>query len=185
MVHQEFKISSSGELDSVGKLRMPARFTLHLRDDDEGGPDIDVTWGIRGGVPECVDVHITATETGHEVRVTGLRGIPVEDLLDFTIKWMMSQHRMGSNAPTWFSYAEGSREAIRQVETARAARKVKITDEFLAEVAEVYRANVADRPTQAVAEHFDRGHSAAALYVSRARVRGLLRPATKGTAGER
>jgi hypothetical protein len=185
MVHQEFKISSSGELESVGQLRMPARFTLHLRDDDEGGPDIDATWEIRAGVPECVDVHITATKTGHEVRVTGLRGIPVEDLLDFTIKWMMSQHRMGSNAPTWFSYAEGSREAVRQIQTARAARKVKITDEFLAEVAVVYRANVSDRPTQAVAEHFCKQHSAAALYVKRARERGFLGKATKGRAGER
>src|SRR5215207_6036689 len=112
MVHQELRISSSGELESVGQLRMPARFTLHLRDDDDGDPDIDLTWQIRDGVPECVDVHITATETGHEVRVTGLRGVRVEDLLDSTIKWMMSQHRMGSEAPTWFSFAEGSREAI-------------------------------------------------------------------------
>src|SRR5215218_9740704 len=127
MVHQGLRISSSGDLESVGQLRMPARFTLHLRDDDEGGPDIDVTWQIRGGVPECVDVRITATETGHEVRVTGLRGVRVEDLLDSTIKWMMSQHRMGSDAPTWFSFAEGSREAIGQVQAARAGRKVKIT----------------------------------------------------------
>jgi hypothetical protein len=185
MVHQEFSISSSGELESVGQLKMPARFTLYLRDDDADGPDIDATWQIRAGVPECVDVHIAATETGHEVRVTGLRGIRVEDLLDFTVKWLMSQHRMGSNAPTWFSFAEGSREAIGQVQAARAARKVKITDEFLAEVAEVYRANVSDRPTQAVAEHFGKQRSAAALYVKRARERRFLGKATKGRAGER
>jgi hypothetical protein len=67
---------------------------------------------------------------------------------------------------------------------ARAARKVNITDDVLREVAEVYRANVSDRPTLAVAEHFDKGHSAAALYVKRARERGFLGPAAKGKAGE-
>jgi hypothetical protein len=184
MVHQGFSISSSGELESVGQLGLPARFTLHLRDDDDGGPDIDATWQIRGGVPECVDVHITATEPGHEVRVTGLRGVRIEDLLDFAIKWMLSQQRMGRDAPTWFSFAEGSRQAVAQVQAARAARKIKITDEFLAEVAEVYRANASDRPTQKVAEHFDKGHSAAALYIQRARKRGFLGPAIKGKAGE-
>jgi hypothetical protein len=184
MVHQGLRISSSGELESVGQLRMPAHFTLHLQDDDEGGPDIALTWQIRGGVPECVEVHIMATETGHEVRVTGLRGVRVEDLLDSTIKWMMSQHRMGGDAPTWFSFAEGSREAIGQVQAARASRKVKITDDLLQEVAKVYRANASDRPTQAVASHFDRGHSAAALYIKRARERGFLGPAIKGKAGE-
>ena len=53
----------------------------------------------------------------------------------------MSQRRMGSDAPTWFSFAEGSREAIGQMRAARAARKVKITDDLLREVADVYRAN--------------------------------------------
>jgi hypothetical protein len=45
------------------------------------------------------------------------------------------------------------------------------------------RANVSDKPTEAVAEHFDKGHTAA-LYIKRARERGFLGPAIKGKAGE-
>jgi hypothetical protein len=56
---------------------------------------------------------------------------------------------------------------------------------MLREVAAVYRANVSSRPTEAVAEHFDRRHRTAALYVKRARECGFLGPATRGRAGER
>ena len=67
---------------------------------------------------------------------------------------------------------------------ARASRKVKITDALLREVASVYRANVNDRPTEAVAEHFGRQHRTATQYIKRARERGFLGPAIKGKAGE-
>jgi hypothetical protein len=190
MVYRDFNIATSEQLEPVGQLRMPARFTLHLRDDDEGGPNLDLTWQVRNGAPECTDVNITAAEKGHEIRVTGLRGIRVEDCLERTVRWMMSTRTDGSDEPQlpekthWFDFATG-REAVRQTRAARAGRRVKITDNFLREVAEVYRANVADRPTQSVAEYFDRGHSAAALYVKRARAAGFLGPTTKGKAGER
>lgn len=59
-----------------------------------------------------------------------------------------------------------------------------ITDELLREVADVYRANVDDRPTIAVAEHFGRQHRTAALYVKKARERGFLGAAAVGKAGE-
>jgi len=48
----------------------------------------------------------------------------------------------------------------------------------------VYRANVNDRPTEAVAEHFGRQHRTATQYIKRARERGFLGPAIKGKAGE-
>jgi hypothetical protein len=85
-------------------------------------------------------------------------------------------------APFWFDFDRG-RDAVAQTGAARAGRKVKITDALLRELADVYRANVSDKPTEAVAEHFDKGHTAA-LYIKRARERGFLGPAIKGKAGE-
>ncbi|MGH3475325.1 MAG: hypothetical protein ACRDQD_00645 [Nocardioidaceae bacterium] len=67
---------------------------------------------------------------------------------------------------------------------ARAARKVEITDDLLREVAGIYRANVTDRPTEAVAEHFDKAHRTAARYIELAREAGFLGAATRGKAGE-
>jgi hypothetical protein len=185
----DFDITTSDQLEPVGEsLRMPSRFTLHLRRAADGGPDVDVTWQIRQGAPECVEVRIAATEDGHEIRVSGLAGLRINDCLDFTVKALMSERRRksgGVGRPAWFSFSAGSREAIEQTRTARAARKTKITDELLQEVADIYRANVNDKPTEAVAEHFDRPHRTAALYVRRARDRGFLGAAIKGRAGEK
>jgi len=57
---------AAGDLAApVGRMQMPGRFTLHLFDHDSGGPNIDLTWEVPDGVPECADVHITRSEGGH------------------------------------------------------------------------------------------------------------------------
>ena len=76
-------------------------------------------------------------------------------------------------------------EPVGTMRRARAGRKVKVTDDLLREVAEVYRANVSGKPTEAVANHFDRSHRTATLYIKRARDNGFLGAAIKGKAGER
>jgi hypothetical protein len=192
---------------SVGNLQMPAYFTLHLFNHDNGAPNINLTWQVRNGAPECIDVHITRAEGGHEIRVSGLAGIRIEDCLGLAVKLMLSVRDDRSDepgptnraiaawlepvkptagkietAPFWFDFDRG-RDAVAQTGAARAGRKVKITDALLRELADVYRANVSDKPTEAVAEHFDKGHTAA-LYIKRARERGFLGPAIKGKAGE-
>jgi hypothetical protein len=86
-------------------------------------------------------------------------------------------------ARLWYDFDRG-RDAVAQTQAARAGRKVKITDALLREVADIYRANVSDKPTEAVAEHFDKAHRRAALYIKRARKRGFLGPAIRGKAGE-
>ena len=57
-------------------------------------------------------------------------------------------------------------------------RRRWITDELLAEVADVYRANP-DAPTKAVREHFQISPANASRYVKQARERGLLEPRSK------
>jgi len=56
----------------------------------------------------------------------------------------------------------------------------RLTPALLAEVAQVYRARIDDRPTAAVAAAFGVAHRTAALYVQRAREAGLLPPTTRG-----
>jgi hypothetical protein len=209
MAYRIYDVTASDELASVGNLKMPAVFTLHLFDHDNGAPNINLTWQVRNGAPECMDVHIERAEGGHEIRVSGLAGIRIEDCLGLAVKLMLSlrDDRSDEPGPTnraiaawlepaalttageietarfWFDFDRG-RDAVAQTEAARAGRKVKITDALLREVADVYRANVSNKPTEAVAEHFDKGHRTAALYVKRARERGFLGPAIKGKAGE-
>jgi hypothetical protein len=76
------------------------------------------------------------------------------------------------------------RRAAADVRAARRTSKRRLSDEMLEEVAQVYRSNVTNKPTQAVADHFGKAHRTAGLYVSRAREAGLLGRAHPGKAGE-
>jgi hypothetical protein len=176
-------ITASEELEPVGRIQIPKTFTLQLLDDHLGRPDVEVTWQVRGGKPQCTAVTVTATE--QEVQSSWLCGIRLDDLLDHVIQRM----RSGLDDPDtdWFDFprlaeaAAAGRSAAAQV---RIARKTKITDELLREAAEIYRAAGTDKPTMAVAEHFGRQHRTAAVYVKKARERGYLGAAAVGKAGE-
>jgi hypothetical protein len=186
MTHR-LELTTGDETARVGMLEMPKDFTVHLVDDDGGEPDVDLVFQVRAGRPECREVHIRATEDGHEVRVSGLAGIRIEDCLEQAIKhmWDGILRDVEASGLSWLINSEYShRLAVQETRKARVARKIKITDSMLREVAEIYRANVKDRPTEAVAEHFGKQHRTATLYIKRARDRGFLGAAVKGKAGE-
>jgi hypothetical protein len=64
-------------------------------------------------------------------------------------------------------------------------RRQALTDEFLAEVSDIYRQHVATgKPSKAVAEHFHYTNASARRVVREARLRGLLGPARPGRGGE-
>src|SRR5262249_10866590 len=58
--------------------------------------------------------------------------------------------------------------------------KRRISTEFLKQVADVYRANIAHAPTEAVARTFGVRHRMASVYVQRASERGFLPPTKQG-----
>jgi hypothetical protein len=169
----------SEELVQVGLAMVPKRFTVHLVDLKNRGPDIELTFEVRGGRHECREARVVSPDDpGREVRSSDLCGVRIDDALEMAMRVIFYS---GDDEDT--EIARGV-EAEREVRKARAARKVKITDALLREVARVYKANVSHKPTEAVATHFDRQHRTAALYVKRARERGFLGPAIKGKAGE-
>ena len=169
----------SEELVQVGLAMVPQRFIVHLVDLQNHGPDIELTFEVRGGHYECREVQLVSPDdAGREVRSSDLCSIRIDDALEMAMRVI---YYTGDDKDT--EIARGV-EAEREVQKARAARKVKITDSLLREVARVYKANISDKPTEAVATHFDRQHRTAALYVKRARERGFLGPAIKGKAGE-
>ncbi len=186
--HVSTPFPAGKSLVRVGQVKMPASFTAHLTDDEHGGPDIDLVFKVRDGAPECREVHIRATGGGHEVRYSGIAGIRREDVLEEAVMALLvGLPAEEGNVTTYMPLNPSGfvrRNAVHEVRSARSARKVKMTDELLQEVAEVYRANVKGHPTQAVAEHFDRAHRTAALYVKQAREAGFLGATTKGKAGE-
>lgn len=166
---------------------VPKVFGCRLYDFDDGAPEVEILWSVVDGVPLCREVRVTAVDTDHEIKRSGVAGVGLDDLLDQTMKalvWNADARRIDDPGGRDFPDDVSQRSAARAAHQARASRKVKITDELLREVAEVYRANVEHEPTQAVAEHFDKAHRTAALYIKRAREAGHLGAAIKGKAGE-
>jgi hypothetical protein len=66
------------------------------------------------------------------------------------------------------------------VKAARRVSRRKFTPEFLAEVAEVYRANIDDSPIKAIAARYHVEYRQAAKYVEQARSDGHLPQTTRG-----
>jgi hypothetical protein len=172
-----FHLERSEEFAPLGMAMVPKWFTVHLVDMENRGPDIDLTFEVRNGRHECRDVRVSS-RVGREVTAADLCGVRIDDALEMAMKVIFYT---GDDEDA--EIARGV-EAMRAAREARASRRVKITDELLQEVARVYRANVNDKPTEVVAEHFGRQHRTATQYIKRARERGFLGSAIKGKAGE-
>lgn len=170
-----------------GDFEVMGRFWLTYRPErDEPG------WRMKivtvNGVPQCREIAFESSPHGREVRAADLRGLRVEDLLEWATQYGVGRSDVDDDGRPRFTLSLEDRDSgtnLAAIRKARRERKRKITDGLLREVAEVYRANLGSNPTQAVADHFDRAHRTAALWVQRAREAGHLGASVPGKAGER
>jgi hypothetical protein len=172
----------SEERVQVRYAQVPRSFTVKLVDLENHGPDIEVTFEVRNSPArhECRQVRVVSPDDpGREVKSSDLCDIRINDALDMAMRVI---YYTGDDEDNEIARGVVAEHAARE---ARAARQVKITDALLQEVARVYRENVGNKPTEKVAEHFDRRHRTATLYIKLARERGFLGEAIKGKAGER
>ena len=180
-------LPTGGSLATVGNVKLPKRFTVHVFEHEDGSPDVDLVFEVRAGVPQCREVHIRATAEGHEVRHSGLAGLRIQDVLEQAVKHLtfggVTEIEPGQYRVSPYSSPDEQGATWKAVRESRKALRGKGLD--LAEVASVYRENVASHPTKAVSVHFQVAHRTAALYVKRARDAGHLGPAIRGKAGER
>jgi len=168
-------------------------------------PELRLAIEMRNGNPEVREVALTSIGTGRAVRSADLR-LKLDDLVEDALV----EAALLRSVPTpgdWRDTALGRRELAAHPEQyegmvrpavndserrvtkktvqAHRRRHQKVTEAVLKEVAEVYRGNLHDRPTQAVREHFGVKQSTASWYVRRARDAGYLGEALNGKAGER
>ncbi|HLZ37729.1 MAG TPA: hypothetical protein VKP64_08215 [Mycobacteriales bacterium] len=166
---------------------MPRTFTIsHDREDES--PVVELHCEVRGEVPQCRGVTVTSKDNGREIVSSDLRRVRVEDLLELAVVHVAlavrESDKNGRVRLGLITGEEGARATLRVTRQVRAEARRKMTPALLREVAEVYRASIGDRPTQAVARHFGVAHRTAALYVKKAREARELRPAVRGRGGE-
>jgi hypothetical protein len=166
-----------------------------------GEPRVIVHFAEVEGRLECVRVDIGASFDEPEERAaiitsTVLRGVPIGDLIARARRDLAKTYeRIGSQANRPASHRRAAQAGL-----ARASKKGKrrggrpaLTDDFLAQVAEVYRdawaKEMRNDPTRAV-QDWGGGqppvaYSTAARWVLKARRAGYLRRTERGQAGER
>ena len=189
---QTWEFHGTLPLATVGDRAMP-QWMRHGWVAPEGvDPAITVTVGVRDGVPECREIRITSQATGRPLRDKDLKDLRVDDeveriLAHFARSQDHQQDGVHLAFGDWMGAADSyevQRETLRKLRRVRKQANSKITPAMLQEVAQVYRENVADRPTEAVARHFGKGDRTGGLYIKMAREKGFLGAAIPGRAGE-
>ena len=143
----------------------------------EGEPDMFVKVAVRDGSPEVVELSFTSQAGQSEIRQKHLRAVDLDGLAT----QLYSLEVTDADPENPYEYELAERIAKKFIERQRRPRDYRvITDDFLKEVAEVYRENIHHAPTKAVAKRFDVKDRMASTYVDRARRAGFLPPTKQG-----
>jgi hypothetical protein len=146
-------------------------------------PALHLRLEVVDGVPQCRELRIVSVPGGREVRPVDLGAVRewVEELFAAFAARVVEDDADGVAAVVEVPFGPSHDGAVSLLHDARKGQGARrITPALLAEVVEVYRAHVDERPTAAVAAAFGVAHRTAALYVQRAREAGLLPPTTRG-----
>jgi hypothetical protein len=157
---------------------IPERFIARFIKKDDHTVEMEI--GVEEGVPVCNVVKVIRhpgrpSLTGHE-----LRRFPLADRMAYACSrvGVGNQGGVATTAAEWRS--EQYRSDIERV-TRRSRRRNTVTDDFLRDVARVYRANADSAPVDAVRGTFGPiAYSTAARYVKLARDRGFLPQTSAG-----
>lgn len=167
-------------------------FEIPLLFDYEGHGLFDWTMRVLviEGRPQCVALECSTLDPQLAVTPEALHRFPLGRFIEEAT--LMSSRPVDEVPHTFKRWKDP--DEVRAARSAVAAHHRKrpnghqrqaLTDEFLAEVADVYRQHVAEgKPSKAVAEHFYYTNSSARRVVREARLRGFLGPARPGRGGE-
>jgi len=145
----------------------------------DGLPAIRLAIVVRDGIPVCRRIEIESAPEGRDVRQADLDAINVDDLIERVCSAVGARVLRRTDADSDAAAWEWN-DANAVEPAARSGRPVRLSDERIRRAAEVYRAHLHERPTQAVAAAFGIAPRTAAKYVGEARIRGFLPPTTPG-----
>jgi hypothetical protein len=181
IVGDGFTIEVSGEYVPVGDRLVPAFLDLTLNG-DASSPTCHARVEVRDDVPRIVDLQFRANPGEGDVRQAHLRATQVDAVLDlvaaFAVRVIDFDDSGGVVQTSLSPKGEVWQESIDALRRARANRKV--TREFLQQVADVYKANIATGPTKAVRERFFVSPRMASIYVKQAEEAGFLSATSPG-----
>lgn len=168
----------------VGDFVVPRRVEWHFAG-DKGDPDLSAVFEFRDGRPMCVDVCVSASAGGRQVRSADLLALEVDKMtvVAFSRFTMRSVFNPETNVTTTVP-VDDEREvwaAINGIEAAVKAPRRGVTQAELERVAEIYLANIATEPALAVMVQMGYGSQRTAhRRIKQAETAGLLPATTPG-----
>jgi hypothetical protein len=167
----------------LGDTAVPRRVVFSMNG-ERREPDLTMTFEVRDGRPECVEVIITAKPEGRGVTTADLQVFNLDAMATnvFTQFAMRVTERTQAGVRLDFPADETTaRRAQRDVYEARKTRRGSVTRTELEEVARIYREHLDSSPTRMVRllGRYD-SERTAARRVQQARAAGLLPKTTPG-----
>ena len=151
---------------------------------ENGEPDLFAVFEMRDGRPECIEWRVTCKPTGRGMRGADLTLLNVDVMTAdvFARHALVHDGTTGDGGDSWSPPRNDVEVAAagRAMYEARKVRRGGVTRAELERVAQVYRENIDDAPTRAVAVALGYTDVTAARRVQRARQEGLLPPTTPG-----
>jgi hypothetical protein len=184
--------SNRGRTGGHGMVRLagtdtvvPSSVTRTL-EGDNGHPDLVMTFELRDGRPECVELHIKAKPKGRGIKQSDLRGFTVDELAEVLFSRAAMRVEQTAEDGTWIAkgplWEERERWAARgDVAERLSAKRGGVSTAELERVAEVYSNHRDNKPVQAVQMLVGyASRRTASRRIQQARQVGFLTPA--GTA---
>ncbi|GGO83450.1 hypothetical protein [Nonomuraea cavernae] len=167
----------------VGDRLLPQRIDVVLPGDGSQ-PRFTARLEVVGGIPQCREIAIASVEGGREVKQLDLRGIGIAEMVEEVFALFATRVIFEGEGHITAVKEIGEKahvETLRMIADARKGKGArKITPEFLAEVARVYKDNAGKSPTVAVQRSFNVSPRMAGNYIRRARDLGMLPEVTDG-----
>ncbi len=163
----------SDDMAGVGDHLAPTWAVFELPA-DAASPGVHVRIEVRNGAPRVVSIEVAADERG-EIRQGDVRAIDIDEMIRWYSALAMRLEETDEGGAR-IVVASATAEAT----MTRARAKRRLSRSFLADVADVYRENLASAPTKAVQDRFLVSPRTASGYVQAARREGLLPPTTRG-----
>jgi hypothetical protein len=166
----------------MGQGMLASPFTARFEFEDDHTVELDIA--VEAETPVCEAIRIQRNPARPSLTGAELRRLPLRNWITMATT-QAAVTPSGEQKGAWGPATEKETEQL-WGEVQERVRRRTITDDFLGEVAAVYRNNLDNHPRDAVADHFTVSLSTAARYVKLARERGLLGKAPgPGKSGER
>jgi len=151
----------------------------------KGSPDATLSFEVRDGRPECVEIRVRAKSDGRGIRSADMREFNLDDLTayvftDLAIAVPDEGAGLGPGSIYTPENEAVMQRAARDVREARMSRRGSVTRADLEEVARIYREHSDASPTRAVAMLLGVSERTAARRLKLAEEAGLLPPTTPG-----